>query len=626
MDEKPYNGKILNVNLSTGEISTEHLDDSFYRTYLGGYGMGSRLLFDRIPAGADALGPDNILGFFPGLLTGTPLFGSRFQVCAKSPKNNGWGDANCGGDFGPNLKFAGWDGILFYGKAEKPVYLYIEDDKVELRDASDIWGMMAIECEDQLKAEFGKKSSIALIGPAGEKLSRMAGVCNERGRLAARSGLGGVMGSKMLKAVVVKPSRQIIMGTNKELRQTLRSSLDGFVKPLADFFRTYGTTGITPMSAMNGDAPVKNWGGVGIADFQQGTLMTGDNVNARMEKRYACWSCPLACGGESKPSENPAYNYPHHTHRPEYETMTAFGTMALMNDVDALIMANHLCNEYGLDTIAAGATVTFAIECFENGILTKEDTGGLELHWSDAQAIIQLLHLIGRREGIGDVLGDGVKFAADRIGRGSEQFAMHIDGEEVPMHDPKLNPGYGTTYKLDPTPARHTQGTEGGGEAGGPRGVPLPEFKGDRTVYSGRGPLHKGVAAYQHVVNGSGFCMFVTSAAESGRIPEWINTATGWDTNWDELLKTGDRIGNLRMAFAVKHGNYPPQRHVPGRIIGVPPQEAGPHQGITVDLDTLSREFLEAAGWDQQTGRPSEATLRALGLDDVAQQLAAIPA
>lgn len=219
------NGRILNVNLTTGEIEPEEIPEATYRAVLGGYGLGARLLFDRIPAGADPMGPDNILGIFPGLLTGTPLFGQRFQVVCKSPKNGGWGDANCGGDFGPALKFVGYDGILFSGASEKPVYLYIDDDTVELRDASPYWGGLAIDVEDQMKEDLGKKISVALIGPGGENLNLMAGVANERGRLAARSGVGAVMGSKKLKAVVCKPTAKI-MAQNKEVLLTVKDSLD----------------------------------------------------------------------------------------------------------------------------------------------------------------------------------------------------------------------------------------------------------------------------------------------------------------------------------------------------------------------------------------------------------------
>ncbi|HET6614352.1 MAG TPA: aldehyde ferredoxin oxidoreductase N-terminal domain-containing protein, partial [Dehalococcoidia bacterium] len=383
------NGKMLNVRLNSGTIEVEQIPEDMYRKYLGGYGIGSRLMFDRIPKGADPLGPDNVLGLFPGLLTGTPFFGIRYQAVAKSPKTGGWGDANAGGDFGPYLKNAGWDGLMLYEKASKPVYVYIEDDKAEIKDASDLWGMNAIDVETKLKERHGKKASVACIGPAGENQSLMAGICNERGRLAARSGLGAVMGSKNVKAIVVNASKNII-GSSPEIMKQVRQSLDEFAKPITNFFRTYGTTGITNGSAMSGDAPVKNWGGVGMVDFPQGMVLSGDNVNRRMEKKYACWHCPVACGGESHAwddQENQAkvriakretqsnelktqlaaapddqkqaleaqlkkiendnkvdgeitndarFPYPKHTHRAEYETMTSFGTMMLNNDINAL--------------------------------------------------------------------------------------------------------------------------------------------------------------------------------------------------------------------------------------------------------------------------------------------------
>ncbi|TAJ16414.1 MAG: aldehyde ferredoxin oxidoreductase, partial [Dehalococcoidia bacterium] len=248
MSERAFNGRILNVNLTTGQHWVEELPESMYREHLGGYGLGARLLFDRIPAGADPLGPDNVLGFMPGLLTGTPLFGQRFQVVCKSPKNGGWGDANCGGDFGPSLKFTGYDALLVYGAAARPSYIYIDDHTVEVRDAAPYWGGLAIDTEDRLKDELGKKISVALIGPAGENLAIMSGIANERGRLAARSGVGAVMGSKKLKAVVVKPELKI-MAQTKDVLQTVKSSLQGFNQASKTFFTTFGTTGITANSA-----------------------------------------------------------------------------------------------------------------------------------------------------------------------------------------------------------------------------------------------------------------------------------------------------------------------------------------------------------------------------------------
>ena len=276
--DKGYNGKMLSVNLSTGEIKTEEIPDEMYRKYLGGYGIGARMALDRIPKGADPLGPENMLGFFPGLLTGTPLFGQRFQVVTKSPLTGGWGDANCGGDFGPVLKHAGWDGLMVFGEAATPKILHIDEDSIELLDAGEHWGQQAIDCEDALQAKYGKtvtgkQCSVALIGPAGEALSLISGITNERGRLAARSGVGAVMGSKKLKAVVVNSKRNIIH-QDKETLQLLRQDLNDFVKPTADFFRTFGTTGITAMSAHSGDSPLK----YAVYAFMLGSEATDRNL------------------------------------------------------------------------------------------------------------------------------------------------------------------------------------------------------------------------------------------------------------------------------------------------------------------------------------------------------------
>lgn len=617
-DEPAINGKILNVNVTTGEIAPENLPEQMYKDYLGGYGIGVRLLWDRIPQGADALGPDNVLGFMPGVMTGTPIFGNRFQVVCKSPSTGGWGDANCGGDFGPYLKFAGWDGILISGAADKPIYILIEDEQVSIQDASEYWGIDAITTENMFKEKYGKKTSVAVIGQAGEKLALLSGICNEHGRLAARSGVGAVMGSKKVKAIVVKSTRQMIQQHDKEARSMMKSSLDEFTAPLRDFFRTFGTTGITAGSAHSGDSPVQNWGGIGVDVFSDVEGITGPVVNEKMEKHYACWHCPLACGAESVESTNPEYPYPRHTHRPEYETMASFGTMNLSNDLDMLIHANHVCNEYGLDTIGAGCTISFAIECYENGIITKEDTDGIELNWGSSGAILDMLHKMGKREGFGDILADGVKVAAEKIGNGSEQYAIHIGGQEIPMHDPKLQPEYHATYKLDPTPGRHTQYS--GGNYGGPD---FPDAPKDFKDYANRGEHHKGASEYMHVVNATGMCMFITSTAPTERFPEWINQVTGWNLSGDDLQQAGERIANLRMAFEIREGNNPRERHVPARLWGGEgtAQQSGPLQDVTLDVETLEADYLKAADWDVADCRPSRAKLESLGLKDVAAVL-----
>ncbi len=617
LEEKGYTGKMLSVNLTTSEVTVEQPDDSLYRQYLGGYGIGARMLWDRVPQGADPLGPENMLGMFPGLLTGTPLFGQRWQVVCKSPLTGGWGDANCGGDFGGVLKLAGWDGIMFFGKADKPVYLVIENDKVELRDATDQWGQLAIQNETFLKARHGKRASVANIGPAGETMSPISGVCNDHGRLAARSGVGAVMGSKNLKAVVAVAERKIIAQTPETIKM-LRTNLDDFVKPLKDFFHTFGTTGITAASALNGDSPVKNWGGVGVVDFPSAPQIDGGSqINPKMEKSYGCWHCPMACGAESVESANPKYPYPHHTHRPEYEAMASFGTMNLMADPDALIYINHLCNEYGFDVISAGVTTSFAIECYVNGVITKEDTDGLELSWSNPDCVVELTKMMGERRGIGAILADGVKVAAEKIGNGAEKYAMHVGGQELPMHDPKLQPEYHTTYKLDPTPGRHTQ-YEGNRRIGR-----IPPAPADKTQYAGRGEHHKGASEYMHVVNAGGMCQFIMMAANTANMPDWFNAVTGWDMSMDEMLDVGERIANLRMAYEVREGGNPRKRAVPTRVTGETMEgtSAGPLAGIKLDTELLETDFLKACGWDTETCKPSKAKLEAIGLPEVAVAL-----
>jgi aldehyde:ferredoxin oxidoreductase len=617
MEDRAFNGKMLSVDLTTGTITVERPDESLYRQYLGGYGVGARMLWDRTPKGADPLGPENMLGMFPGLLTGTPLFGQRWQVVCKSPLTGGWGDANCGGDFGGILKLAGWDGIMFFGKASKPTYLLINEDKVELRDATDLWGQLAIDNEMALKERHGKKASVANIGPASEKLSLISGICNDHGRLAARSGVGAVMGSKNLKAVVCLSDRKV-MSQTPEVIKDVKTNIDQMVKPLKDFFHKFGTTGITAGSAMSGDSPVKNWGGVGIIDFKEAPKIDGGSqINPRMEKSYGCFRCPIACGAESVKSTNEKYPYPHHTHRPEYEAMGAFGTMNLMADPDALIYLNHLCNQYGFDVISAGAAISMAIECYQNGILTSAETGGLELKWGDPDCIVDMVELMGKREGVGDIFADGVKVAAAKLGKGADQYAMHIGGQELPMHDPKLQPEYHTTYKLDPTPGRHTQ-YEGNRRIGT---IPAPPA--DNKDYTNRGPHHKGASEYMHVVNAGGMCQFVTMSANTANMPEWLNAVTGWDMSMEEMLQVGERIANMRMAYEVREGGNPRKRSVPTRVTGETTEgtHAGPLQGVKLDTETLERDFLQACDWDTETCKPSKAKLESLGLAEVAAAL-----
>ncbi|MBW1767339.1 MAG: aldehyde ferredoxin oxidoreductase family protein [Deltaproteobacteria bacterium] len=610
-----YMGKILNVNLTSGNIKEEPLEDELCRDYIGGYGMAARLLYDRIPVGADPLGPDNILGLLTGPLTGTPaLIGSRFVAVAKSPKTaGGWGDANCGGYFGPHLKFAGFDGVLFSGVASKPAYLFINEGKAELLDASDLWGLGVTVLEDLLVERHGKDIQICSIGPAGEMQSLTACIMNDKERAAGRSGLGAVMGSKKLKAVVVKGKMKVPLHDEekiKGLRKKILKEATGFYEVLQE----YGTCGITQDCALSGDSPVKNWGGAGTVDFPSDRAKKiSDNAVTDLEgyKAYACWRCPIGCGGKMvQKSGKFALELNNGVgHKPEYETLAMFGTNLLNDDLASIVKVNEICNNLGLDTISVGAIIGYVIECYENGLITREETDGLEMTWGNAEAIVSMTEKIGRREGFGDLLADGVRVAWEKLGRIGTEYAIHVNGEEVPAHDPKFTPGLASTYLLAATPGRHTQG----GELLGPVGLELPET--DKYVYTGQSETHWKMVTAVEVCNAAGLCMFGYLSYPIQAIPDQLAAVTGWEFDMDEIFKVGMRIFTMRHAFNLREGINPLTHNVPGRIVGEPPFTEGNVKDVTVDYKNLAREFLELVGWDTHTTVPSEESLQRLGMD-----------
>jgi aldehyde:ferredoxin oxidoreductase len=654
---KGYMGKILNVDLTNGSTAIEQLPDSLYEQYLGGYGLGACILFDRIPAGADPLGPENILGFVPGLLTGTgALFAGRWMVVGKSPLTGGWGDANCGGDLGPDLKKAGFDGIFVRGISTKPVYLLVDRGQIELRDAGHLWGLDAVDAEAQLKEKLGNPHyRVAVIGQGGEKLSRIAGIVNDRGRLAARSGLGAVMGSKRLKAVVVRGNERVETLDSKEVKKLNNEFLKRMEKaekfaPILKYLnpisrvlkwlpfiprgdglqfnavlKRYGTSGITAMSAETGDSPVKNWGGAGYVDFPIGSKswkISDEEVLRYQNKRYHCSLCPLGCGGELSVDE--AGCRLEFTHKPEYETLAAFGTMTLCDDLPTIFKANEMCNRAGLDSISAGSCIAFAIECFENGILTTKDTGGLELRWGSSAAVIALLEKIIARDGIGDLLANGVRIAAQKIGKGAERFAMHVGGQELPMHDPRLDPGFGVAYQAEATPARHTISSLTYGELMAldekfPWIGKLPAlgWKSDKNKV-GKGKFLAVNTAYTNAANGAGLCLFGLIVGGNMPVFDWINAATGWKKSNDEYLEIGNRILALRHAFNLREGIDPRSIRLPDRVLGKPPLKRGPLSGVTINNEALLEDYYRNLQWDPATGRPTRERYLQLGLDDVA--------
>lgn len=594
-----YMEKLLFVNLSTGEIKEETPDESLYRNFIGGYGIGSRILYSRQKGGVDALGPENIVGLVTGPFTGSPsIGGARYQAVAKSPLTGSWGDANSGGNFGPYLKFAGYDGVFFSGISEKPVYLSINNGKAELREATHLWGKDTYETEDMLEAEHGKTAAVVCIGPAGEKLSRIACIISHKGDAAGRAGMGAVMGSKKLKAVVVKGDKKVPLADEDTANKIRQEHLDAMKKtPFLERFHHSGTSGHGHTSAHSGDTPIKNWGSIGIIELPDVTGLQGEKMIANVKRRFGCWRCPAACKASLNEGTSD-FRYPEGNQRVEYETIGAFGANCLNTNAEAINMASHWCNAYGMDTISAGTMIAFAMECYEHGIITKADMDGIDLTWGNTRALVAMTEKMVKREGFGDILADGVKLAAERIGKGAEEFAVHAGGQELGMHDPKL-PGRRhagmasvAAYKMDASPGRHTQ-----------------DF--------GPGSF------MSHLVNASGNCMIIFGNAMDRNIyaERMMRAVTGWDFSLQELLKAGERIANMRHVFTLREGINPLERFVHPRIIGRPPQEEGPLAGVSLDLEAESWWNLGALDWDRVTTKPSRNKLLELELKDVAEEL-----
>lgn len=612
-------GKILSVDLSKGEIGVERPPDSLYEKYLGGYGLGAYYLYTRQKAKVDPLGSKSILGFLTGPLTGTPaITGNRYTVFAKSPKTLTWGDANSGGSFGPGLKWAGVDGALFTGIAKKPVYLLIENGKASLLPAADLWGKDSNETEDLLREKHGEKAQIACIGLAGERQALLACVMNDKGRAAGRSALGAVMGSKRLKAIVAVGNQEVPVADLGQMQEIRRKCLE-FMRTQGMFetFSTYGTSGITAGATAAGDTPIKNWAGV-PADMPHVDKISDEGIKKYQMKKFACWRCPIGCGGHCEVTSGP-YKVKG-AHKPEYETLGAFGVMCLNDNPESIIKVNHLCNLYGMDTISAGCTVAFAMECFEKGILTKKDLDGLDLSWGNHGAIVKLTEKMGRGEGCGRLFENGMAAAAKKIGKGASDCAMHIQGEELPMHDPRCNPGLGSSYRMDATPGRHTQFSAWVHEGGfAPPGFDFGAI--DKYKYSGKAHIHKTLSNFMHVVNSAGMCMFAVCVIPHTSTAEFLSAAMGKEFDMADVDEIGSRIAALRMGFNIREGKYNLKFKMPGRVVGRPPLSAGPLKGVTVDDALQIKEYLAVMGWDTKTGKPKKTTLKKLGLDFVAKSI-----
>ena len=615
-----YTGKICFVDLTSGEIQIEKLTDTQARNYIGGQGLGARTLFERQPKGVDPLGPENILGFTTGPLTGTKTpTGGRYMVVCKSPLTGGWGDANSGGYFGSELKAAGLDAVYVSGKSVKPVYLLIQNGKLELRDASHLWGQDTISTEEALRSEIGEKRlRVASIGPASERLSLISGICNDGGRFAARSGVGAVMGSKQLKAMAVRGSDRVAVA-NAGLLDSLRKKFIHEIKEMPGFIqvlREQGTCGLTGALIAGGGTPIKNWQYYGEQAFPGGERVSApEGILKYQTRKFACANCPIACGGIVHVNKG---QYPlGETHKPEYETIGAFGPLCMNNDLESIFKLNDMCNRSGLDTISAGTVLAFAMECYEKGILTKADTDGIELNWGNSKAMVAMTEKIILREGLGDILADGVKLAAEKIGGGAHTYAMHIGGQEPGLHSALYLPSRGTGYVCDPTPGRHTAAPMARIDGGPGEYAPYPEMKignFERYEYSGKGPISAKASAYLQVGASAGVCLMPMMFFGNFPLLDFMNAVTGWDTDMAEILNTGNRLMTLRQAFNIRESIEAGDVQLPNRMKGIPALTEGPLANVTIDIENLAREYRQAMGWDADTASPTDETLEKLGL------------
>ena len=620
-----YNGKILHVDLSSMKMKVEEPDEVFYRTYLGGGGIASYYLLKGLQPGIDPFSPDNVLVFASNVISGVPIAGmTRYTVAAKSPLTGGFGEAEAGGFWGPELKSAGFDAVVITGKAAKPSYLWIHDGKVELRSAEKAWGLESGPAQEKIREEVKeKRARVAIIGPAGEKLVRFACVVNELKHANGRTGMGAVMGSKNLKAIAVR-------GNSKPEVKDVEKFLD-LAKSLTEQINTHGPNKVlrkmgTPnlVMALNtqGILPTRNFH-TGV--FEGAEKISGEKMTETiLRAEEGCYACAVRCKRAVEVVEGPYTTTPLYG-GPEYETLGSLGSLLCIDDLAAIAKGNELCNRYTLDTISAGVAIGFAMECYENGILTKEDTEGIEFRFGNTDAMIKGLEWIAfRKNRLGDLLAEGVKIAAEKIGKGSEKYALHVKGQELPMHDPRGKTGQGLSFAVSPTGADHIEAPHDTPFAApGPmlgRIAPLGLLEAVPTRDFGP----KKVRNYTYLqfvwslYNSLGVCNFVAGpvwALPLNKLVDVVSAITGWETSLWELLKAGERTVTMARVFNLREGFGRKDDTLPDRLFE--PLESGPLQGKGIDRKEFQEAltmYYEAMGWDPKDGVPTRGKLAELNL------------
>jgi len=616
---KGYQGTILEVNISTGAIKRSNVDKQALREFIGGSGLAAKLFFDRVSPDVDPLSGDNILFLVTGPLTGTNLPGTpRFTACYKSPLTGIWGEANCGGNFGVEMRFAGYDGIAIEGASDKPVYLLIDDERVEIKDASDLWGRDTYEVTDILKERIGggRKVKVLAVGQAGENTVKYASIMNDKGSALGRTGGGAVMGAKKLKAIAVRGTGKVEPAEVEEFGRRRREILEKVkASSVTKSMKTYGTGAVIDLMKV-GDLPIKNWslGEVPGLDVKLDKTTLRDNYVVRMT---ACHGCPVSCKKVVRIEEGP-YRVEEGP-GPEYETIASFGSMLMIDDLAWISKINEVCNRYGIDTISCGSTLAFAMDCFEHGLINESDTGGIRLRWGDKDAVSKMVEKIACRDGFGDVLAEGSREAARRIGDNARDYAAEVKGLEAPMHDPRALHGLGLAYATSVTGACHNKHRVISVEM---NGVTYPEvgLTGGYVPQTSEGKA-KMVMLCENlgmVVNSAIVCSFVMGSLDIADLVDMLRLTTGFDYDSREMMECGERIWLLKRGLCNLMGVRAGDDRLPRKMMT--PVKEGGAAGSVPDIELMLREYYRLRPLDAE-GRPEKEKLRSIGLADLAARL-----
>ncbi len=616
---KGYNGKIMRVNLTSGQVSTETPPEEYYKMYLGGRGFIAHTLLTEVPKGIDPFSPANKLIFALGPITGHPVMGSgRNSIGSKSPLSGGYGECEAGGFWGAELKRAGYDAIIVEGEAKEPVYLWVHGGQGEIREARKIWGSEVADAERAIQKELGdERIRTATIGPGGEKKVRFACILNDISHAAGRSGMGAVMGSKKLKAIAVKGERPPEMANKEKVAELARWMGQNYKKKVP--FWQYGTGASMDYFEDSGNLPIRNFMGGRFPGVEKITAQAMVK-KSYVEKMDNCYGCAVRCKKKVKLEQpwkvDPIYG------GPEYETLAAFGSNCGIDNVEAIMKANELCGRYGLDTISAGVVISFAMECFEKGILTLQDTGGLDLRFGNAPAMVEMVERIGLRKGLGDLLAEGTKRAAEKIGKGSEKLAMHVKGEEIAMHEPRYKQGLGLHYSVHMTGADHCSGIHDDiinksivnfERLGLTEAIPVTEMspRKARMLYM--------VGLWRQMANTLGTCLFISWSDQ--QITELVEAITGWPMSSWRLMKTVERGMTLGRIFNLREGFSAKDDRLPERFYTSPSE--GPMKEIRIDPQKLAeaqKAYYQMLGWDE-AGVPTYGRLAELNIEWAAKYL-----